>query len=118
MLRRVEAFVNCITQEKYRQGFPYSCHRKLIQGSISAPMGLAAGETMRALMGLKEVPEQTDAGTFECPHCQRRRNFRLNYYRNYFHLFGLPIWPWGRIGPLAECVHCHQRYHPRVIKRV
>ncbi|MDX9874751.1 MAG: zinc ribbon domain-containing protein [Spongiibacteraceae bacterium] len=73
---------------------------------------------MSGLIGLKEVPEQADAGTFECPHCQRKRNFRLNYYRNYFHLFGLPVWPWGRTGPLAECVVCHQRYHPANIERI
>lgn len=71
---------------------------------------------MGALAGLKELPEQRDAGIFFCRHCERRRNYRLNYYRTYIHLFGLPIFPWGRSGPWCECVACQHRYRPAEIE--
>lgn len=73
---------------------------------------------MRPLAGLKEVPEQRDAGTFFCRACGHRRNYRLNYYRTYVHLLGLPVFPWGRSGPWCECVHCRRRYRPSQIEQI
>lgn len=68
------------------------------------------------LGGIKTVPKMIDAGTFHCPHCDRKRNCRIMHDAPWFHIVGLPILPMGHGPEMCVCTVCGNRYKRREVE--
>lgn len=68
------------------------------------------------IFGTKAKTKTVGKGKFNCPHCQREREYERRKAKRYFSIYFIPLIPMDDIGEFIECQTCHRSYSPEVLK--
>jgi hypothetical protein len=61
--------------------------------------------------------KQIGTGSFTCPHCKDEQMYQRKLVVQYFTLFFISVFETGTLGDFVECLRCHIRFQPIVLRR-
>ena len=67
------------------------------------------------IFGTKAKTKSVGKGKFNCPHCQREREYERKKAKRYFSLYFIPLIPMDDIGEFIECQTCHRSFALEVL---
>ena len=67
------------------------------------------------IFGTKAKTKAIGKGKFNCPHCQREREYERKKAKRYFSLYFIPLIPMDDIGEFIECQTCHRSFALEVL---
>jgi hypothetical protein len=68
------------------------------------------------IWGSRGLTSILDKGTFYCPQCNERRDYKLKQVRPFFTLFFIPIFPIGAAQRYVECKGCRGTFREEVLR--
>jgi len=68
------------------------------------------------IFGLSGVTLSTGKGTFFCPNCDGRQEYRYKTIRNFFTLYFIPLIPLNKSGEYVQCKNCGQMFDTSVLE--
>ncbi len=67
------------------------------------------------IFGTRGVKSTKARGHFNCPQCEKKREYRHRKVMQFFTLYFIPLIPLGNKGEYVECNHCKGTFITRVI---
>jgi len=64
------------------------------------------------IFGSKTVGSILKSGKFDCPNCRRQESYKLKNYKQYFHIFFIPLLKIRDLGDELNCFFCNTTYLP------
>lgn len=69
------------------------------------------------IFGVQDAGETRERGRFFCPACRSEQPFVRKAKRQAISVFFIPVLKFGEASEYVECLTCHSRMDPRVLKR-
>ncbi len=70
---------------------------------------------MFILFGTRGITSTADEGTFHCPECEGKQDYKLKRVRRFFTLFFIPLIPLDKLGEYVECNNCGSTYNTKIL---
>lgn len=67
------------------------------------------------IYGVKTISGTLKSGRFDCPNCRRKESYKLKNYKEYFHIFFIPLFKVQELGDELSCFFCNTVYIPASI---
>jgi len=67
------------------------------------------------IFGSKTVGSTIKSGKFDCPNCRRQESYKLKNYKQYFHIFFIPLLKMRDLGDELSCFFCNTAYLPGAV---
>jgi len=69
----------------------------------------------------KKMIGASDAFLYKCPYCEETNTTSIAFFSNYYHIFFIPIFPFGKEA-YASCSHCgaarsDNKFGPELVKQ-